>query len=550
MTDNQLEGLPEKGDQEPAQGAQLAQEEQKNTIVIDMGDYDPRLDPNSKDFDPEAYQQAIVAAGGIEAIKEQIQGNLDSLKEVAANAIKRESLYTQFAKGYPGFVQEQSQRIVDNVQSALKSITDIIQSDTYKAIKEGFSAIASYVERNREVFARITNAAQEFTQIAPFLSLELEELQKEAPDLGDMTPSELLGKFFDEEGNPIDGPYREALERAKERAEEKYQHFIEAEGAITAVEQAKEELTRVKYAQTTDLKIITDKLPNVFYSLAAPIGEQQINGQRQMIPLKYEGPRSKKEVTLFYDFVYDEAALQRYGISKRFDDFDFFVMSICDNLYSAGNEIVSLTKIFREMGNENSPSTEQLEQLLNSLLKGMSTLVTIDNKEVMQAWHKGSDGKYQEIVSQVIPAQLGNERFLAGGRIAEGYVRLTAPSPFLRVAKPIGHVTAWDKEILRLYKGRKTKRYYSVLRFLMMQIGWMRNGKGKRSNKITYSALYEYTGDTTARKQQLTRDMMHRLLKEVFTPAGYISAYKENNDSTLGVILNLNENRQQLPQRQ
>ena len=118
----------------------------------------------------------------------------------------------------------------------------------------------------------------------------------------------------------------------------------------------------------------------------------------------------------------------------------------------------------------------------------------------------------------------------------------------MQVAKPLGHLTAWDKKILRLYTGKRTKRYYSVLRFLMLQIGWMRNGD--RSNKILYSSLYQYTGDTTARAQQLARDMMYRLLDEVFKPAGYITAYREKADPSPGVVLTMSENRQRLSGKQ
>ena len=215
-------------------------------------------------------------------------------------------------------------------------------------------------------------------------------------------------------------------------------------------------------------------------------------------------------------------------------------MTIIDTLYAAGNDVVSFTKIYNEMGGEGSPTTKQLEPIYYSLLKGMTTIITIDDAEAQKAWKAGA-GTYHEIVSPVIPVQLGNERFIANGKIANGFVKINGVSPFMQVAKPLGHITAWEKGILRLYTGRKTKRYYSVMRFLMLQIGWMRNGT--RSRKILYSALYQYTGDTTTRAQQLTRDMMYRLLDEVFKPADYITAYKEEADPTPGVVLTLSKNR-------
>ena len=71
----------------------------------------------------------------------------------------------------------------------------------------------------------------------------------------------------------------------------------------------------------------------------------------------------------------------------------------------------------------------------------------------------------------------------------------------------------------------------------------MRNGKSKRSPKILYSSLYEYTGDKTPRARQLARDMMYTLLDEVFIPAEYIVAYKEEATPEPGVKLTLHRKR-------
>lgn len=309
-------------------------------------------------------------------------------------------------------------------------------------------------------------------------------------------------------------------------------------------EQTSDDLPRIQYKKTADIKTVTDKLANVFFSLAAPTPGGAINGQRQMTQLKYEGRKSKKEVTLFYDYAWNEETLRKYGLDKKFEDFDFFVMSVCDNLFAAGNDTVSLAKIYTEMGGIGKPAAKQLEPIYYSLLKGQSTITTIDDYDVLKAWGKAPDGKYHEIISPVMPVILGNERFIANGKIANGYVKITALSPFRRVAEPLGHITAWEKDVLRLYSGRKTKRYYSVLRFLMMQIGWMRNGN--RSTKILYSSLYNHTGDTSTRGQQLARDMMYRLLDEVFIPAEYVKAYKEDAEPAPGVLLTLHKKRLQI----
>ena len=63
-----------------AQDAQEAKEEPR-TIVIDTGDYDPRLDPNAPEFDIEAYRKAIADAGGMEAMTERLKGSFEAVQK-------------------------------------------------------------------------------------------------------------------------------------------------------------------------------------------------------------------------------------------------------------------------------------------------------------------------------------------------------------------------------------------------------------------------------------------------------------------------------------
>lgn len=475
-----------------------------------------------------------------------IYGALSDIPKIITESL---TYLQKVANEYGNATPEDYQATINGIADTItKSLQGLVKENAVFAENE--EAIAAYSE------SQLEDGPEELKAIAPFLLAEL----KADPDHADTPIEEAYRAGTDARGNLTDSPYREHIKRAQERAA--------VEGALsravssvkilrqtaneiggTEAASTEEILPRVQYKRTTELKTVTDKLTNVFFSLTAPASSTpDVNGQRKMTPLRYESQKAKKEVTLFYDYVYNEDVLDKYGLSKKFDDFDFFVMTIIDTLYSAGNDLVSFTKIYNEMGGEGSPTSKQLEPIYYSVLKGLSTTITIDDAEAQKAWNTDKTGTYHEIISPVIPVQIGNERFIANGRIANGFVKINGFSPFMQVAKPLGHLTAWDKKILRLYTGKRTKRYYSVLRFLMLQIGWMRNGD--RSNKILYSSLYQYTGDTTARAQQLARDMMYRLLDEVFKPAGYITAYREKADPSPGVVLTMSENRQRLSGKQ
>ncbi len=397
--------------------------------------------------------------------------------------------------------QEILQRI-NSMTPNLTSMQNYFRSDEWRNIKESLQEIVTIAPAWLEL-------AEEMEELSPYLEAELKK-----PEYDGKVIDELLEEAeTDENGDPLETSL-----------------FIQALNAARAARDAETEpnqLPAIHYNNSNEFRTVTDKLANLFFSPNAPIGGNYINGQRTMIPLKYEGKKSKKEITLFYDYVFNEDIIMATGLQKKFDDYDFFVMSTLDNLKYEGNEIVSLTKIWHEMGNTGTPGTKHLTELTNSLRKGLSTTITVDDKQVKEAW--GYDvSKYHELISPAMPVQILTEKFTANGYIAAGTVKIYSFSPFFLVAQPLSHYGAWNKNILSLYTGRRTKRYYAVMRYLIKEIGWMLNDKSKRNNKLALQSLYNYAGDKTARAKQLTKKMTYRLLDEVFIPTGYIKYYKED----------------------
>lgn len=341
------------------------------------------------------------------------------------------------------------------------------------------------------------------------------------PDIKPIGPAQLTAKQIDEIKSLFfklnDYCYKVTNGGKLELPESYFADFIEAEGV---------KLPAVHYINGDKYETVTDKLANMFFAFNAPISGE-INGQQTMIPLRYERQGTKKEITLYYNYFFDEDLIKDLGLQKRFNDFDFFVMSTLDNLKNEGNEIVSLTKIWHEMGNTGSPGPDHLTELRNSIYKGMSTTLRIDNKDVLNAWGKDTS-KYKELVSPAMPVQILTENFTANGKTSSGQVRINGFSPFYIVASSIGHYTAWDKDILRLYGHKRTPRYYTVMHYLLMQIGWMRNDKSARNNKLSLQSLYKYAGAKTTRAKNLTKETLLRLLDEVFIPTGYVKTYSED----------------------
>lgn len=305
---------------------------------------------------------------------------------------------------------------------------------------------------------------------------------------------------------------------------------------------AKQNLSRILYNKADTFTVSKDNFTTSFYSLMPPFNVVQ--GQMTMaLPFITD---DKKEVTLCAQFSYDRDYLIKCGIVKKdsngnvitdangapeadtsFDPgYDYFVAMACDNLLAQGNNIVTITKILKEMGITYSQS--EADKLLYSLRKGKATNAIVHNKEIMLAWNKldkTKEDKYKEIDGQLVPIRIINERFIANGNIADTQIEIMAFSPFYQVATPITQIATWDKRILTLYTGRRVKKYWRVMHYLMDSISYLRSGR-RSTNRFLLSTIYDYVGDTNKHQKDATDKIVYQLLDEVFKPLDYINGYQ------------------------
>lgn len=501
---------------------QYAQEEQENIDkhIIDSSALDidietgailvnnecpPQLNPDSPQFDPALYNKYAAAAN------EQIKANMEKLHE----AVEQAASDIMNTEQMQDLLKKFSEVVAPAIESVKQMAANVVNSDLFK----GFNDSLKYLTEHSE---EIKQRLQEWEALQPYLE---EELKK--PEYGGKTIHDLLEQDYkDENGNIINDSL---LEKAVEAARA---------AMIT------KKLPQIQYNDTDRIKTSTDKFSNLFFSLYAPQPKGMIEGQRSFIPVRYESEGAKKDITLFYDYTFNEAIIHKYDLSKQFTDEAFFVASIIDNLYDEGNTTVSLTKMWHEMGNSGSPSTDALTELNKILQLGLSTIIEADISEVQTGWGLTDKKTTKNLISPVMPIQILEEKFNANGKTANAIINITGHTPFYLVGYPIDHYTTWSKDILRLYKGRRTARYYSVLRYLISNIGWLRNPKSKRSNKLTYKDLYEKTGAKTTRAQQLTKEMLYRLIDEVFIPTGYVKTRVEDTQNEPGVKIQVTKNPQ------
>ena len=282
------------------------------------------------------------------------------------------------------------------------------------------------------------------------------------------------------------------------------------------------------------VKAMTDKLANEVLSSKKPKdaedGLSDGLSKEARRPLRYEKKGSKKEITLSYYLDFKGKKIEEHGLEMNFDDMDWFIVTALDNLYDDNNRIVSLTKIWREIGNTGTPSPKDIQEIHSRLMRGVSTTITIDDRDIRESWG-GDTHEHTELTSQIMPIQISTNKIettIIKGKITRGTVHITAHSPFYIIAQITNRKTSWKKEVLTSYKGRRTERYWKLMHYLMREIGWLRNSNSKRSNKLTLHAIYDYVGADTPKKRALTKKMTYDILEQSFVSTGYVKKYKED----------------------
>ena len=383
----------------------------------------------------------------------------------------------------------------------------------------------------------IEDHLQEIRELLPYLEQELKKPEyggKSLEDLEAEAPRDDLGIAAD------DSLYMIALDAARTARDQDRQRVSDRQRS------QQPEYSSIKYNPIPIFKVPTDKFLRDFFFVQPQDDTSHGNSELTQSglaktgrKLKYEGNNKKTPVTLVYDYFMEKEKLKKFNVDAVFIARDVFAFITLDNLYEVGNTEVTLTKIFHEMGGTGSPGSKHTTEIFAALLRGDSTTILADTRAVMKEWGEAG-GRFS--LRRIIDVDLSSfdysiDRKTGKLKIKDGIVKIKGHTIFYEVAEAIGHLTGYDRDFLKLYKGHKTKMYYSVLFFLITQIAWLRNPRSKRSNKILYSSLYEATGAKTKKQKKSAREMMLEILTQVFMPIGHIKTAKEDMKGEPGVKL-------------
>ena len=523
-----------------------AQEEQE--ITVDTTGYDPKLNPASPDFNLAEYKAAINAAGGFNALWEQLKKGVEYMAEditqSAAEALNSDTYkqaIEESARPVPPLItamgelskmaeniannamdtmknsgiQETAQRLAETAKTALSGITIFINSDMYKAVKGNMQAMAKFIEETAAAFAALAEE-EEKQNLAPFLQLEL-EAAKDNPEFADCTIADIFRQGIDEHGNPTESKFKELIERAKQRRAE----YKATEETIADIEAAAQELPRIIANPTEKLNYPLDKPNSVIWNLITDAAKNNPNGQIQLaIDTSKKG--SKQDAVILYSINFDELPTD-IKITKQLTQYDKRVYIAAAGLFNAGNEIISATQVYKMMGNSGTPQASDLQKINDSLTKMGAARVYIDNtQEVQQA--KGY--KLFKYDAPLLPF----ERISAyiNGQLTASAIHIFREPPLISFAKQRNQITTINRQLLESPIS-KTDANLLIDDYLLERIGHMKSGKGKAPRKMLFVTIYDHCNIKTAKQRQRAPEKIRRYL-EHYKKCGWIKGYKEETD--------------------
>ena len=468
------------------------------------------------------------------ADKQQNGQDRENMTGAAENKPERITINTEVDPVYASLLQtdvEAAMHFVENGDFFSKTIESMtltkeklieVFTSLQQAIISGADAeenITNWFSSFRESLQIVKPLLDELEQLRPYLEIEFEK-----PEYDGMTMGDLMEGSTDAEGNPIeDSLWHRALAAARE---------------ARAADEAAKNLPAVQYTRTHNVKMGVDKWSSVFFGFNAPDPKKDLPGQMSFTELKYEGD-GEKEITLFYNYGFDDEVFSRFGLKKKIDDEDFFILTTIYNMYENGNTTVSATKLYKEMVGAD-PNTTQLEKFIQRLYKLTATTLVINDYEVQKAWHLLSDGEnkgtYREVIAPLAPLAIGVEKYIANGKPVKAGIKILDRPYMMSLAQQIGQYTTVPKSVL-FNKINKTERYYRVLHYTLKRVAQMKDPKKQTPNKILYSTFFDEIGETTQKGKSAAKKKLFEILEHFRTcDAQWIDGYREETTASTGEV--------------
>ena len=213
-------------------------------------------------------------------------------------------------------------------------------------------------------------------------------------------------------------------------------------------------------------------------------------------------------------------------ITKHLTEWDKRVYIATASLFDGGNETVTLTQIYKIMGNDGSPAPNQVEKINDSLTKMGTARLYIDNQGEINKGFKYPAFKYDAplLPFERITATVNGKETTA--------IHILKEPPLISFARGRKQITTIDLELLKSPIS-KTDDNLRIDDFLLEYIAHLKKDR-KLSSKITFDTICKACNATTKKQKQRLPKKIEEYLKH-YTKCEWIIGYTmdDNKDITI-----------------
>lgn len=517
----------------------------KEQLTFTLPEVAPELNPDSLQFDIEAYKKAIEEAGGFPVLADYLDktlrddygetmqklaaaggqaaaaalaGSEERLKEIghiAATAAAR-----ALAMNPKGIAAALAARHA-GLQAAFEAY-----KETAEEAQKAFEEIREHREAAaREQWPEFDDAPDHIKIFACFLVGDFEAAEAEGLDLEGLNVAQIMQEGFTSEWEPIkESPYFELIERVEDRAlnAEAARRFLEEIRKENATGTTAEELQKVFAGDTNKLPIPLDRVNQFELWGFNPWKDRKAEGKQ----LVFEAWTINESAPAKVEFVYsvDFEALDGLKLSQPFSQYDKRVYIACAGIYSAGGAITSIRQIHNAMGGEGNPAPNQRKKILESLDKMSITKVKITNDKEVQAY-KENPALFAREPPQIQYKgnliSIESVTAIIKGKETDAVHILREP-PLISFARARNEITTIKREVLESPQS-KTEQVIAIQDYLIYHI---KRKDGAKTKRLAYSTICDNCGITSRTSRQNAPKKIKTELQH-YKSTGFIEGFKE-----------------------
>lgn len=194
-------------------------------------------------------------------------------------------------------------------------------------------------------------------------------------------------------------------------------------------EKKEPETAKVKSINKIDFPV--DKINNNAWKLL----EKDTGGQIAFDLANQEDKKNKINVPVFYSIDFDDIN-QELTITKKLTPYDKRVYITIAALFNAGNEIISLSQIYKNMGYKGHAGKNDLEKINKSIIKMMGAKIYLNNEEEIKKYN------YSKFVYRgpLLPIETG-ELYNIQGSLTDAAIHIFREPPLVTFAAQRKQIT-------------------------------------------------------------------------------------------------------------